>query len=171
MKTYRTMILALTIMATLVMMPQTAQAQAQSTGGIPPRAKAFLLVSGYGAAGGALLGLASMAFGTSSRAVAQGASLGLYAGILFGTYVLVSHHQRQNRGSYDTSTPYQDDSSYDGDYGEGESKDSAGGGFFDSSYEARPDKTFTTAANYHAMETKKGSSLPPLQINVFTYTF
>jgi hypothetical protein len=169
MKTLYLMILALMITASLVMLPQTAQAQAQS--GIPPRAKAFLLVSGYGAAGGAMLGLASMAFGTSSRAVAQGASLGLYAGLLFGTYVLVSHAQRQNRGSYDNSTPYQDDGGYDGDYGEGESKDSAGGGFFDSSYDHQSSKTFTTAANYQTMETKKGSTLPPFQINVFSYTF
>jgi len=151
------------------MLPHTAQAQAQS--GIPPRAKAFLLVSGYGAAGGAMLGLASMAFGTSSRAVAQGASLGLYAGLLFGTYVLVSHAQRQNRGSYDNSTPYQDDGGYDGDYGEGESKDSSGGGFFDSSYDHQSSKTFTTAANYQTLESKKGSTLPPFQINVFSYTF
>ncbi len=163
------MILTFVITASLVAIPRTAHAQAKE--GLPPQAKAFLLVSGYGAAGGAMLGLASMAFGTSSRAIAQGASIGLYAGILFGTYVIVSHAQRKNRGSYDNSTPYQDDSNYDGDYGEGESKDSAGGGFFDSSYEARPNKTFTTAANYHTMETKKGSSLPPLQINVFTYTF
>jgi hypothetical protein len=144
------MILALMLTTSLIMIPQTAQAQAQS--GIPPRAKAFLLVSGYGAAGGAMLGLASMAFGTSSRAVAQGA-------------------QRQNRGSYDNSTPYQDNGGYDGDYGEGESKDSSGGGFFDSSYDAHPSKTFTTAANYQTMETKKGSTLPPFQINVFSYTF
>ena len=169
MKTYRMMLLVLMIATSLVMLPRTAQAQAQ--GGIPPRAKAFLMVSGYGAAGGALLGLASMAFGTSTRAIAQGASLGLYAGLLFGTYVLVSHAQRQNRGSYDNSTPYQDDGGYDGDYGEGESKDSSGGGFFDSSYDQQSSKTFTTAANYQTMETKKGSTLPPFQINVFSYTF
>ena len=129
------------------------------------------MVSGYGAASGALLGLASMAFGTSSRAVAQGASLGLYAGILFGTYVLVSHHQRQQQGSYnDSSTPY-NDGGYDSDYGEEKSEDSAGGGFFDSSYRAPSEKAFTVASSYHSMETKKGSSLPPLTVNFLNIQF
>ena len=75
---------------------------------LPVKARAFLTMAGYGSAGGALLGVASMAFGGSTRSVAQGASLGLYAGIIFGTYVLVSHHQRTS-GSYDdNSSPYQD---------------------------------------------------------------
>lgn len=58
-----------------------------------PKAKAFLVVCGYGTVGGALLGFASLAFGTNSRAVAQGASLGLYTGIIFGAYVLTSYNQ------------------------------------------------------------------------------
>ncbi len=72
----------------LITMTLTAPQKAQAE--IPVKAKAFLTIVGYGTAGGAILGAASMAFGTSTRAVAQGASLGLYAGILFGTYVLVS---------------------------------------------------------------------------------
>lgn len=61
-----------------------------------PKVKAFLVVSGYGAAGGALLGLASMAFGSSGRAIAQGASLGLYAGMIFGAYILMTHGEYNN---------------------------------------------------------------------------
>jgi hypothetical protein len=139
---------------------------------VSPKAKAFLSVSAYGAAGGALLGFASMAFGTSSRAIAQGASIGLYAGILFGTYVLVSHHQRQNRGTYDRSTPYdQETDDYD-DYGEAPSSDSKGGGFFDSSYRAiRLQETLAMSQNYRMMETKKGSQLPPLHVNLISIQF
>lgn len=58
---------------------------------IPPKVQVFLTVCGYGAVGGALLGFATMAFDSSSIAIAQGASLGLYTGILFGTYVLLTY--------------------------------------------------------------------------------
>jgi hypothetical protein len=170
MKTLRQSLFVLLTLS-IICLPTTAQAQAQSSGGLPPKAKAFLMVSGYGAASGALLGLASMAFGTSSRAVAQGASLGLYAGILFGGYVLISHHQRQQQGSYnDNSTPY-NDGGYDSDYGEEKSEDSAGGGFFDSSYRAPSANALTVATNYHSLETKKGSTLPPLTINFLNIQF
>lgn len=139
--------------------PNRAQAE------IPVKARAMLTIVGYGAAGGAILGAASMAFGTSTRAVAQGASLGLYAGILFGTYVLVSHHQKRY-GSYDdNSSPYGksrdiygDD--YDSDRG-GSNGGDAGGGFFD---------------RFQKMEQKlnhkeRGSNLPPLYINFLNMSF
>lgn len=58
---------------------------------LEPKAKAFAIICTYGTVGGALLGFASMAFGTDSRVIAQGASLGLYAGIAFGAYVLTTH--------------------------------------------------------------------------------
>lgn len=59
---------------------------------VPPKAKAVLIMSGYGAAGGALLGLASMAFDGKARNIPRGASLGLYAGLLFSAYVIYSHY-------------------------------------------------------------------------------
>ncbi|MCB9093742.1 MAG: hypothetical protein H6621_01630 [Halobacteriovoraceae bacterium] len=74
-----------------------------------PKTKAFLVVSGYGLVGGALLGFASMAFGESARAIAQGASLGLYAGIIFGAYVLYTFDD-----AYQEYDPYPDD--YDNPY-------------------------------------------------------
>lgn len=163
------MMLFVVLSFTLAALPTTAQAQA-TAGGIPPRAKAFLLVSGYGAAGGALLGLASMAFGTSPRAIAQGASLGLYAGILFGTYVIVSHHQRSTNNGYDRNSPYNDAPDYQ-DYGEGDSPDTKGG-FFDSSYhQLQIGETLAQGQSYRRLETKKGGALPPLQVNVFRYSF
>lgn len=72
-----------------------------------PKLKAFLVVSGYGAAGGALLGLASMAFGQDGKAVAQGASLGLYAGMIFGAYIIFTHE------SYTENNQYYDQRDYD----------------------------------------------------------
>lgn len=60
------------------------------------KAKALGVMAGYGAAGGALLGTASLAFGAEPRAVAVGASLGLYAGLLFGAYVILSHVYGKN---------------------------------------------------------------------------
>jgi len=54
--------------------------------------KDFLLCSAYGTAAGALLGVASLAFtddpGSKMNNIARGASLGLYAGIGFGLYVV-----------------------------------------------------------------------------------
>lgn len=45
----------------------------------------------WGTLGGALLGTASMAFGMNASAVAKGASLGLYAGLLYGGYLIVDY--------------------------------------------------------------------------------
>lgn len=97
--------LCLTITFTLLFSFSHAHAASDSSA----KAKAFLQVAGYGTAGGALLGLASMAFGGSSRSVAQGASLGLYAGILFGTYILYTHSYPSG-GKIDDSSPYDDGS-------------------------------------------------------------
>ncbi len=84
---------------------------------VNPRWKALGAMTAYGAAGGALLGTASLAFGSSGRAIFKGASLGLYAGIIFGSYIVISHaykkHQRENptpKENYypDTQSPYED---------------------------------------------------------------
>lgn len=146
------------IFTTSVVIPSTAKAE------IPAKAKAFMMVSAYGAAGGALLGAASMAFGGKPRAIAQGASLGLYAGILFGTYVLVSHHNRRYGGYDDYDSPYGSSRDiYGNDYQEdagGSSGSSDGrGGFFD---------------RFQSIEgkfQKKGGSMPPFQVNFFNYSF
>lgn len=82
-----------------------------------PRVKAFGAMALYGTAGGALLGTASLAFGSGGRSVAKGASLGLYAGLIFGSYIVISHayrkHRRENptpRENYypDAQSPYED---------------------------------------------------------------
>ena len=87
------------------------------------RVKALLIMAGYGTIGGALLGTASLAFGTSGRSVAKGASLGLYAGILFGSYVVLSHYvQKQRRLNPEQPDPYYED--------EGAEEEEGGGGLF-----------------------------------------
>jgi hypothetical protein len=81
---------------------------------LDPKVKAVTTLALYGTVGGALLGAATMAYGTSSRAIFKGASLGLYAGLLFGGYVALSHHyqQKDNRPSEsypeDAGGPYQE---------------------------------------------------------------
>ena len=150
-----------------VLKPQDARAE------LPVKAKAFLTIVGYGTAGGAILGAASMAFGTSSRAIPQGASLGLYAGILFGTYVLVSHHNKRY-GSYDDhSSPYGESSDIYGDEyqdSEGGSKDNNAprGGFFDR-FEPLQEKFQGEA--FSLGDKKRGSTLPPLYMNLIQYNF
>ncbi len=64
---------------------------------ISPKVKVVATMALYGVVGGALLGTASMAYGNTSRAIFQGASLGLYAGILFGSYVVISYKMRKER--------------------------------------------------------------------------
>ena len=134
---------------------------------LPVKARAMMTIVGYGTAGGAILGAASMAFGTNSRAIAQGASLGLYAGILFGTYVLVSHHNKRY-GSYDdNSSPYKESNDiygddYQSDEGGGSGESSGSGGFFDRF------QTIQTKFNY---KNEKGGNLPPIYMNLMTIQF
>ena len=72
----------------------------KSAHALDPKAKAFIVMTTYGTVGGALLGFATLAFGSNSRAIAQGASLGLYAGIAFGAYVIQSHQSSLNPEPY-----------------------------------------------------------------------
>ena len=159
--------LLLVLIVTLFFL-NTQEAKAQ----IPPKAKAFITICAYGAGGGAMLGMASMAFGMSSRAIAQGASLGLYAGIFFGTYVLVSHHQKRFGQYDDKSSPYQDSTDVYGDEyqdGEGGSGDGeAQGGFFDR-FQVLQEKL--QVESFSLGQKRKGSSMPPLQINLIQYNF
>ena len=83
---------------------------------IDSKVKILGTMSGYGIVGGALLGAASMAFGSSARAIARGASLGLYGGLIFGSYVILSYEMKkrgfndQPRENYypDSRSPYED---------------------------------------------------------------
>lgn len=84
---------------------------------LDPKLKIISSMAGYGVVGGALLGAASMAFGTGGRSIAKGASIGLYGGLIFGTYVILSYemkkrgYNQQPREDYypDSRSPYEDD--------------------------------------------------------------
>lgn len=143
-----------------VVQPRQARAQ------MPAKARAFLTITGYGAGGGAILGAASMAFGQSSRAIAQGASLGLYAGIIFGTYVLVSHHQRRYGGYDDYASPYGQASDVYGD----EYETDQGGGRDDGGRDSFFDRYEVLQEKFHG-QNKKGTSLPPIYFNLLQYNF
>ncbi len=90
-----------------------------SSHALDPKLKMVGTMAGYGVVGGALLGTASMAFGAGGRAIAKGASLGLYAGIIFGSYVILnyelkkrgySEEQEQNQDYYpDATSPYEEE--------------------------------------------------------------
>jgi hypothetical protein len=132
---------------------------------IPVKARAFITMAAYGAGGGALVGAASLAFGATGRAVAQGASLGLYAGILFGTYVLVAHHNRRQGYYDDNSSPYRQSSDiygdgYQSDEGGSSSGDDSKSGFFD-----------RIQSMHVKLGQKKGAHVPPLYLNIFQYHF
>ncbi len=87
---------------------------------IDPKLKILASMTTYGVVGGALLGTASLAFGASGRSIAKGASLGLYAGLLFGGYVILSYEMKkrgfgndQQKEDYypDSRSPYEDSQS------------------------------------------------------------
>lgn len=91
-----------------VLLSQTARAQ-----DLDPRLKMMLTMSGYGAVGGALLGTAALAFDAKPRAVAKGASLGLYAGIILGSFILINYEMKKRgiggeRDYYPSSSGYYD---------------------------------------------------------------
>ena len=84
---------------------------------INPKLKMVGTMAGYGVVGGALLGTASMAFGSGGRSIAKGASLGLYAGIIFGSYIILNYEMKKrgfgndSKGDYypESSGPYEND--------------------------------------------------------------
>lgn len=142
---------------------------------IPPKAKAFLIVTGYGVGAGALLGFASMAFGTSPRAIAQGASLGLYGGIIFGAYILSSHESAKYPDSYQEYDPYQNVPYSPYGYPAApqpqpqmqEPPKPSGGGFFDSS-----NRVLDIHEKWATFEQKKGEvNTPPIYVNFFEALF
>jgi len=68
-------------------------------------------MAGYGVVGGALLGTASLAFGANGRSIAKGASLGLYAGLLFGGYIVLSYEMKKRGYGIEGKGDYYPDSS------------------------------------------------------------
>jgi len=134
---------------------------------VDAKGKAFLIICTYGTVGGALLGFATMAFGTNSRAIAQGASLGLYAGIAFGSYVIFSHQR-----SLDVDPEMDEDQGpppgFDDQGGFGAPPPEDSGGFFDS-----PQRTLEINNDLvYNYKLKKGrNSAPPIYLPLVNIVF
>lgn len=121
-KTLRTYLFLFSIFSILSLAP-VEEAKAMD-----PRVKAVATMAVYGTAGGLLLGAASYAFDSPGRSWAIGASVGLYAGLLFGAYVVSSHYYKRYKDenpSYEEdyypdteSSPYEDGGGEDGAEGE-----------------------------------------------------
>lgn len=103
------LIIALTVSFTLLF-------SSLSHAAMDPKLKMVATMAGYGVVGGALLGTAALAFGAGGRSIAKGASLGLYAGILFGGYIIVNYEMKkrgfgtEDKDYYpEESGPYEDE--------------------------------------------------------------
>ena len=93
------------LLLNLIFLLMSSRTEAQ----VNPRIKTLTVAGVYGVVGGALLGLASLSFGTKARSPFIGASLGLYAGLLFGSYVVGSHAYKR----FQWANPYLEESSDD----------------------------------------------------------
>jgi hypothetical protein len=157
-------LLSLTLIITLMLPSSNVYAMNAKT-------KAFLVMCTYGTVGGALLGFASMAFGTNSRAIAQGASLGLYAGIIFGSYVITSHRSAGQQDEY-YDYPAPPPSSGFGapaPSGFGQPAPTSGGGFFDMRVMELNQKF--NEHHRHMQNKRENFNVPPLYLNIYNTTF
>lgn len=141
-----------------------------------PRIKALGAMALYGTVGGALLGTASLAFGTEGRSIAKGASLGLYAGIIFGSYVVISHayakHQRENPTPQDNyypgvQSPYEKIDGQGG-YGEGEAEP---GGYYWQPQTELIQQALRESANDFEWGLKNKKNPVQFYLPVFNYSF
>ncbi|WP_127716448.1 phage holin family protein [Halobacteriovorax sp. HLS] len=178
MKLFKIKSILIFTLATFIFMAQSFEAKAEMDG----RVKALGTMALYGTVGGALLGTASLAFGTNGRAIAQGASLGLYAGIIFGTYVVVSHSMKKRRydapmqpkarpDNYypdDSTSPYQDSGANNG----GQNSDDSWS-FYNRTIEMTElSSDFGFRMNsLNRFANRKGSQRPPLYLNFLNYRF
>lgn len=140
-----------------------------------PRVKAMATMAAYGTVGGALLGTASLAFGTEGRSVAVGASLGLYAGLIFGSYVIVSHQLQQNN-YYDREEPVRRDYYPDDSYSPYQPSYEGGDGTYDGGFSRiQVIKSLEMAAFHDRRELERMSGLkvdrPSFQMNLISVQF
>jgi hypothetical protein len=110
-------------------------------------------MAGYGVVGGALLGTATLAFGGNGRSIAKGASLGLYAGLLFGGYVIFSYEMKKRGYGGESKEDYYPDSN--------------------SPYENPRTSLDIESYNLVALENKKDPRVDPkmFNFNFFNYQF
>lgn len=82
---------------------------------LDPKIKMVATMAGYGVVGGALLGTATLAFGAGGRSVAKGASLGLYAGLIFGSYIIINYEMKKRGYGNDKGDYYPEVGPYEND--------------------------------------------------------
>lgn len=142
---------------------------------IDPRTKAVLTMAAYGTGGGALLGTASLAFGTKGRAVAIGASLGLYAGLIFGSYIVINHRMEQYRGHEPRDNYYPDAdgfSPYEGGGGGWGDWFGGGDGYWSPAVHwSDLDSDAQGLSKYQSWGGLNVESAPPVYFNLFNYQF
>ncbi len=152
-------ILVLMLFVSLALPVQNAKAAMDA------KSKAFMVVTAYGTVSGALLGFASMAFGSNSKAIAQGASLGLYAGIIFGAYIVSSH----NSGPIEddpNAMPYGDDQYPDDGTGGGFPQEEEGGGSFFGAPKRVLEINQKFVNNFKPVnEKRENKNIPPTSLN------
>ena len=155
----------------VVLISMTIMAPIQRAHALDPKSKAFAIICGYGTIGGALLGFASMAFGSNSRAIAQGASLGLYSGIIFGSYIIASHRTASQGGGYEENSyapPAPDAYPPTDSFGQPVPQQEEPGGFFDGPQRYHQ----LQGETYRSFKTKKRRfSSPPIYLNLVNYNF
>ncbi len=164
-KKFKTVILAISLI--------TSFGFASNAYAIDAKAKALATMALYGTVGGAMLGTASLAFGTSERSIAVGASLGLYAGLLFGGYVVLTHAAKKNNwnlggpGDYfdDGASPYSDQ----GQGGENYYDNAGDGGLFQ--YRELQNVDMGTEPSFKKFYQKKTGETPAFYMNLINYNF
>lgn len=80
---------ALVWLAAVAIAPRPAHALSRDV-------KAVLIISGYGMAGGTILGAAALPFNQDLRTVFIGTSIGLYLGIAVGFYYIYDRYAQEN---------------------------------------------------------------------------
>lgn len=141
-----------------------------------PKVKAITTMAAYGTVGGALLGTASLAFGAKGRSVAIGASLGLYAGILFGTYIIVTHSMGQ-KGYYDQPQPVRQENYYPDDgYSPYQPGYDGAGGAYDGGFnriQSFQELEMTTLEQRRSLDhiISNGAERPVFEVQLFNYNF
>lgn len=137
-----------------------------------PRITALGSMAVYGATGGLLLGTAALAFDAPGRSPFIGASLGLYAGIIFGTYIVVTHaikkHRLENPGAGDEEYyPETPDSPYESPFSGGGYDDPQGGG----QYKIDPTVIESPTRSLGPDWSRGRTNVPLFYVNILKMTF
>ena len=138
---------------------------------VNPKTSTIIFNSIYGTVGGALLGVASLAFGGRGKYVAKGASIGLYAGLAFGVYVVASHSYLSKMNMEGDEMPQDKEMGrsffdFDGGGGGGEPQRRDERDRFEPQFQYR---YFSPSSSIHPL--RRSLSTPIFYLNLFHYQF